>query len=186
MRIKQAVKLLALAGFITLSLAASTEPSQRMNAVKQRLAEKNSHFSQKRALKPLEDMVPEPTVLAQVSSQQPPAGAGRPENAGAPPAGGPAAPVAVGPAASERSNESGASRENEIERRPRRDDCDDCGCNKCECRDCDIDVSKFCSHCNPSAEHCCADDLDLGDVNLGANPITQTNLEFQANQAVSI
>jgi hypothetical protein len=47
-------------------------------------------------------------------------------------------------------------------------------------------VSGFCSHCNPHAEHCCADDLDLGDVTLGANPVTSTDLEFHANQAVSI
>jgi len=73
---KQAVKLLALAGFITLSLAASTAASaglssQKMTAVKQKLAERqhNSHnLAQRPSLKNLEDLVAEPRLLAQTSS----------------------------------------------------------------------------------------------------------------------
>ena len=68
---KQAVKLLALAGFITLSLAASTAASSglssnRMNAVKQRLADRQ-HLTQKHSLKPLEELIQEPKLLAQTS-----------------------------------------------------------------------------------------------------------------------
>lgn len=51
-------------------------------------------------------------------------------------------------------------------------------------------MSKFCNHISPSCHHCDChcdlDDLSLGGINLGSQPVTSTDLEFQTNQALGI